>query len=41
MRNGGQVKADAGDGVVLLEHALGEVGVVVGDDVVRHAVAHL
>ena len=31
---------DAGDGAILHERALGEVGVVVGDDVVRHAVAH-
>ena len=39
MRNGGQVEADAGDGAVLLERALGEVGAVIGDDVVWHAVA--
>ena len=40
MCHGGQVEEDAGDGAVLLERALGEVGVVVGDDAVRHAVAH-
>ena len=40
MRDGGQVEADAGDGAVLLERALGKVGAVVGDDVVRHVLAH-
>ena len=32
--------ADAGDGAVLRERALGVVGAVARDDVVRHAVAH-
>ena len=40
MCNGGQVEADARDGAVLFERALGEVGAVVGDDAVWHAVAY-
>ena len=40
MCNGSQVEEDAGDGAVLRERALGVVGAVARDDVVRHAVAH-
>ena len=40
MCHGCYVEADAEDGAVLLERGLGEIGAVVGDDAVRHAVAH-